>query len=543
MFKKISSRNQRSKGIRIKHVLQICLLLGVCFWLIYQVKRSHDKRKEFDAKDAKVSVKEQADDLILKFGRKDLPHVQEASKNFKHEEEEEEENVIEDENKHDEEQEEKTKRQEAEEHEGAKKHVEEERVEGSKHEEEEKEEGSKHEEEEEEETNKHEEDEEAEEVRSKHEDEEQEAEIKDEEAEDEGKVVGDDEVDENEQERADAEVGNEEELMDEEKEREAEGDDKENEEKEGHEGNEESANDQNVDGGDRDTHEAREEQYKGDDASSAVSHDTQITTSETDKLEMENPNDNLTTNVLEQESKANATEKTDGDENKSEGKQSEGGSSSTGDENKSDLKADEGKHSETGSYLNTTDSKANDHDTGSSNSEHISLQNTTDTTELIVQASNNTTEESKETNNEAAKEIPGSLQNGTSALDTTGGGRVIEEIYKEKAKETVVDASKIENVVDDTPRINVTTEGIGFESSTNKETTDNEKQEGDNESDGKDENEDTSSYNETVDGNHNDPIDTSDNSVSQEEKGTEIDLSTLPDTTTEGANNEDSVAE
>ncbi|PPD77190.1 hypothetical protein GOBAR_AA39055 [Gossypium barbadense] len=506
MFKKTSSRNQRSKGIRIKHVLQICLLLGVCFWLIYQVKRSHDKRKEFDAKDAKVSVKEQADDLILKFGRKDLPHVQEASKNFKHEEEEEE-NVMEDENKHDEEQEEKTKRLEEEEHEGAIKHEEEERVEGIKREEEEQEEGSKHEEEEEEETNKHEEEEEAEEVRSKHEDEEQEAEIKDEEAEDEGKVVGDDEVDENEQERADAEVEN-----------------------------EELANDQNADGGDRDTHEAREEQYKGDDASSAVSHDTQITTSETDKLEMENPNDNLTTNVLEQESKANATEKTGGDENKSEGKQSEGGSSSTGDENKSDLKADEGKHSETGSSLNMTDSKENDHDTGSSNSEHISPQNTTDTTELIVQASNNSTEESKETNNEAAKEIPGSLQNGTSALDTTGGGRVIEEIYKEKANETVVDASKIENVV------NVTTEGKGFESSTTKETTDNEKQ-GDNESNGKDENEDTSSSNETVDGNHNDPIDTSDNSVSQEEKGTEIDLSTLPDTTMEGAANEDSVAE
>ncbi|MBA0829177.1 hypothetical protein Goarm_013797, partial [Gossypium armourianum] len=163
MFKKTSSRNQRSKGIRIKHILQICLLLGVCFWLIYQVKRSHDKRKEFDAKDAKVSVKEQADDLILKFGRKDLPRVQEASKNFKHEEEEEEENVMEDENKHDEEQEEKTKRLEEEEHEGAIKHEEEDRVEGIKSEEEEQEEGSKHEEEEEEETNKHEEEEEAEE--------------------------------------------------------------------------------------------------------------------------------------------------------------------------------------------------------------------------------------------------------------------------------------------------------------------------------------------------------------------------------------------
>ena len=89
-------------------MFQICLLLGVCFWLIYQVKHSHDKRKEFDEKDAKASVKAQSDDVILKFGRKDIPHVQEVSKDYKQEEQEE----------------------------------------GSKHEEEEQEEASKHEEDE-----------------------------------------------------------------------------------------------------------------------------------------------------------------------------------------------------------------------------------------------------------------------------------------------------------------------------------------------------------------------------------------------------------
>ncbi|KAL4280566.1 hypothetical protein GQ457_03G000290 [Hibiscus cannabinus] len=589
MIKKTSSRNQRSKGIRTKHVLQICLLLGVCFWLIYQVKHSHDKRKEFDEKDTKVSVKEQTDDLIVKFGRKDLPHVQEVSKNYKHEEEEEEESVVEDETKLDEEQEEKPKRLEEEEHEGASKQEEEEQDETGKHEEEQQEEGSKHEEEEQDETSKHEEEEEPEEVQGeeggKRDDEEQEVEVRDEEAEDEGKGDGDDEVDENEQERADAEVGNEEELTEEEKEREAEGDkeseEKGNDEKEGQEESEHSANDQSLDGGDREAHEAREEHYKADDASSAVSHDTQSISSEADKLETENSSENLTRNVLEQESKANAMEKTDGDENKSEsnvdeGKHSEGGSSSNNDENKSELKVDEGKHSESDNSLNVTDAKENDHETGSANTEHISLPNTTNTTDFVDLASNNSTGESKETGNTNAKaniEMRGSLQNGTSAEDTTEDGMVTEEKYTERDNEATsnsqlsgsnaVDESKNEmvdstttessnsltnaesGISDDTSKINETAEGHSSDSSTTKDTTDstqNEEQGGDDESRGTDENSDTSS-NETVDGGHNDPNDSSDNTLSQEEKDAAVDLSTLPDITTEGSNDEDTVAE
>ncbi|XVE48645.1 hypothetical protein DITRI_Ditri01bG0018700 [Diplodiscus trichospermus] len=578
MFKKSPSRNLRSKSIKLKHVLQICLLLGVCFWLIYQVKRSHDRRKEFDEKDAKASVKAQSDDLIIKLGRKDLPHVQEVSKNYKYEEEEEEENGVEEnkhdeereekakrleeeeeeengveENKHDEEWEEKAKRLEEEEREGASKHEEEELEEGSKHEEEEQEEARRHEEEEQEEASKNEEEQEIrEEEGGKHDDEEQEAEIKDEEAEDEGRGDGEDEVDENEQDRADGETDHEEEFIDEEKEREAEGDDKENEEKENEEkeGQEESdklENDQDHDGGGRNAHEAREEHYKADDASSAVSHDTRIINSEAD---------NSTMNVLEQESKANTTEETNGDENKSE------------------LKDDEGKNSEGGSSLNVTYAKENDHEIGSSNS--ISLPNTTQTTAFIEQASYNSTEVSKETGNKPAEvntEMPGSLQNGTSAQNTTEDGMVTEEKYKEQANETIsdgkqpgsnaVDSSKIENVdsatrdslngstnaesgmSEDVARINATAAGDSFGSST-KETTSsnqNEKSEGDNESSGTDESSDASSANETVDVGQQDPIDSSDNALHQEEKDSRVDLSTLPDITTEGSNNEDAAAE
>ncbi|KAF2294274.1 hypothetical protein GH714_008774 [Hevea brasiliensis] len=68
MIKRTPSRNARTRGFKVKNVLQICLLLGVCFWLIYQVKHSHDKKKEFDEKESKISVKTQSE----KIGEADL---------------------------------------------------------------------------------------------------------------------------------------------------------------------------------------------------------------------------------------------------------------------------------------------------------------------------------------------------------------------------------------------------------------------------------------------------------------------------------------
>ena len=119
MYKQSPGRNHRSKGIKVKRTLQICVLLAVCFWLIYQVKHSHDKKKAFDEHDAKISQTTHVPDEILKFGRKDLhPRLEEtATKNEKHdeeeeveEEEEEETGGEEEENKHeDEEQEEDSK--------------------------------------------------------------------------------------------------------------------------------------------------------------------------------------------------------------------------------------------------------------------------------------------------------------------------------------------------------------------------------------------------------------------------------------------------
>ena len=63
----------------------ILLLLGICFWLIYQIKYSHDKKRELNDQDSKTSVKEDINDS-LKLGRKDLrvKHREENDEDHKH---------------------------------------------------------------------------------------------------------------------------------------------------------------------------------------------------------------------------------------------------------------------------------------------------------------------------------------------------------------------------------------------------------------------------------------------------------------------------
>lgn len=258
MYKQSPSRSHRSKGIKVKHILQICLLLAVCFWLFYQVKHSHEKRKEFDTKDGKVVGKVQIDGEIQRFGRKDLPRATEIAANVEKQVEDEEEKDVE--------------------------------------------------EEEEEEENKHEEVEPVKED-NKHE------------VVDGGRGGGDDEIDDNETERIDAEPEHEEESVDEDKEREenqggseenhtiteenedAVKDHSENEQNEGagkeehteveesedvrredHNESDAASEDQDHDGVNANTHEAREEQYKADDASSEVAHEIQTIIPETGNL-------------------------------------------------------------------------------------------------------------------------------------------------------------------------------------------------------------------------------------------------------------------
>lgn len=228
MIRRSPSRNQRSKSIKIKHVLQIILLLGICFWLIYQVKHSNDKKKEFHENDAKESVATQTAYQLPKLGRKGLyPYKDEVNQNEKNEEEAEDENIVEDDE--------------------------------NMHEHNEQEEGNEHETEGKKGSN--------DEVR------------KGEEQEEDERGGGDDEIDENDPENSEVDTDRNEESTDEEKEKEKEGDeDNESSEDEEKEGSVENHN----------THEAREEHYKGDDASSAVTHDTHTTSTETETVGLEN---------------------------------------------------------------------------------------------------------------------------------------------------------------------------------------------------------------------------------------------------------------
>ncbi|CAL9103963.1 hypothetical protein MUK42_11060 [Musa troglodytarum] len=74
MMRQASSRNQRNKGLRLTNVLQICLLAAVCFWLLYQLKHSYDKKKALDEQHPRIlnNVEDGQPDFI-DLGRKDLP--------------------------------------------------------------------------------------------------------------------------------------------------------------------------------------------------------------------------------------------------------------------------------------------------------------------------------------------------------------------------------------------------------------------------------------------------------------------------------------
>ncbi|XP_073128216.1 uncharacterized protein [Henckelia pumila] len=71
MFKQSSHRNQRTKGFKVKHVVQLCLLIGVCIWLLYQVRHSRGKNTS-DQENSKASDKVKGGKEILNLGRKHL---------------------------------------------------------------------------------------------------------------------------------------------------------------------------------------------------------------------------------------------------------------------------------------------------------------------------------------------------------------------------------------------------------------------------------------------------------------------------------------
>ncbi|KAG8654842.1 uncharacterized protein LOC110616205 isoform X1 [Manihot esculenta] len=204
MLKQSPNRNQRSKGFKVKHFLQICLLLVICIWLLNQLKLSYDKKNSYDSRTGEELEKVQREHENIKLGRKDLlPRVDETT--------------LEGESKGD----------KAELEEGIE-------------------------------------------------------EIKPEEVEDDGRGGGDDEIERHDQDRTEEEESDEvEDLIDvDDRERDVGTEEHESEEKSNQLEDASSINHRAQNGGTRNSQEAREEHYKGDDASSSVVHNIQNLSSE-----------------------------------------------------------------------------------------------------------------------------------------------------------------------------------------------------------------------------------------------------------------------
>ncbi|CAK7347354.1 unnamed protein product [Dovyalis caffra] len=72
MLKQSSSRNLRSKGFKVKHFIQVFLLLAIGVWLVNQLKHSYDKKASYEGSTGKISEEVQSDNEVVKLGRKDL---------------------------------------------------------------------------------------------------------------------------------------------------------------------------------------------------------------------------------------------------------------------------------------------------------------------------------------------------------------------------------------------------------------------------------------------------------------------------------------
>ncbi|GJS98764.1 hypothetical protein Tco_0819934 [Tanacetum coccineum] len=91
MHKHSIIRNQKSKGTKIKYILRVFFLVAVCCWLIFQIKRSHYKRRFIDTA---VSFSTKSHDEVLKLGRKHLQQKQIVRRDEEHNEHETENDEI-----------------------------------------------------------------------------------------------------------------------------------------------------------------------------------------------------------------------------------------------------------------------------------------------------------------------------------------------------------------------------------------------------------------------------------------------------------------
>ncbi|KAJ6391325.1 hypothetical protein OIU77_025329 [Salix suchowensis] len=72
MSKQSPSRNLRSKGFKVKHFIQVFLLLAIGVWLVNQIKHSYDKKAAYEDSTGKISEEVGGDNEAVRLGRKGL---------------------------------------------------------------------------------------------------------------------------------------------------------------------------------------------------------------------------------------------------------------------------------------------------------------------------------------------------------------------------------------------------------------------------------------------------------------------------------------
>ncbi|XP_016539394.2 protein starmaker [Capsicum annuum] len=536
MYKQSPGRNHRSKGIKVKNVLQICLLLAVCFWLIYQVKHSHDKKREFDEDDTKSSTKTESSNELLRLGRKDLPRIEELDTvNGTHKEEPEDETEEEEEgNKHEgEDQEEKNdehREDEVDDHDQEK--------------------NDEHRENGEEEVDDH--DEEKNDEHS----EDGEDEVNDNDQEKKNDEPREDEVDEHDQEKSDVELDQQENIVDEDTEK-GEDNEKETEERDAEVNEEHSLEDHDHDEDSSSSHEAREEHYKADDASSAVTHDTVVTTTENESGKLEQEAEHAVeaksevdvNNIMQHSADQNTTVALKVEDGKADGEDSPPNITNSGEKHDDPISStatDTSVSNSTRAEGLTDNSESRTHSAEASTQLHdLFLQNGTQAANLEYNVT-----VGDATSGGSNLSISSSQQNGNSA-DTVDDNRIanLTSSKKDESNSIPVDSSIVSSdtehsLAEKVVQGNATVEAVANVGLALKDNNaiEDEKADTTNEEIGTtDEGVDAASV-ENLAEVQDDPIDTSDSSTHLEEKHIRTDVETLPEIQTEG-NMEDAAAE
>ncbi|KAJ6385550.1 hypothetical protein OIU77_028686 [Salix suchowensis] len=358
-----------------------------------------------------------------------------------------------------------------------------------------------------------------------------------EETKDKGRQGGDDEVDERDQEKIEGEADRDEEFMDEEKEREDEGEETESqvsesednggEEKE-NQGNEDEDREVQMDNetqsedqdpdhdGEDSSHEAREEPYKADDASSAVTHDGQITSTEPEKEDLEKSNENLAANDLQQVKYSIIGNPLDVNEDKN--------------NSISQLELDENGHP-----LNVTAVEKQNDEITLTKSEDESPNNTTVTVlshdQLIP---SNKSMEIKFENATIDGRVTGDVSNlQITQSEQVNNGMVYNSIDSSNSSSNLESGLSNDTIKPELTAAEDVNSGLSSRTNESTEATRDERSDTRNKPGRTDENTNSSNMNATEDAIMHDPIDSS---IGQDEREALIDLATLPETGTGGVN-------